>query len=92
MTLEEARKRVAESKGARWRELTARHLLLHLELLQSASAAEIQAFTHYVKGEKWRGLYFHDRAMYLTLRRQAELHAAATRQSVGVTTVKNHPI
>lgn len=77
MTLKEARKRVAESKGARERELAARYLLLHLDRLEEATAGERDAFLKYVEAEEWRGLYGHDRGMYRLLRRQAELYSTS---------------
>lgn len=51
-------------KGARERELTARHLLLNPEQIATASVEDRQALSEYVADEEWKSLYGHDRRMY----------------------------
>jgi hypothetical protein len=58
--------------GARDRELTARHLLLHPDQVSSASAQDLQAMRDYIKDRGWTSLYGHDRRMYWLLRAGAE--------------------
>jgi hypothetical protein len=55
-------------RGARDRELTARHLLLHPEQVESASDEELQALREYIKDRGWSSMYGHDRRMYRLLR------------------------
>jgi hypothetical protein len=59
-------------RGARERELTARHLLLNPERIASASPAELEALKEYIHDRGWRSLYGHDRRMYRLLRAGAE--------------------
>jgi len=66
-------------RGARERELAARHLLLHPEAVASASKTEREALRAYVKDSGWRSLYFHDRRMYHLLRTGAKLLGTETR-------------
>ena len=75
LTLEEARKRVDEALaglGARWREVTARQLLLHPVAVPRATAEELEALQAYIDRRGWRSLYGHDRRMYRILRARAE--------------------
>ena len=50
--------------GARHRELTARHLLLHPEMANKASEEDLAALKEYISDRGWRSLYHHDRRMY----------------------------
>lgn len=59
-------------RGARERELAARHFLLHPDRIASASAAELEALREYIHARNWRSLYGHDRRMYRLLRAGAE--------------------
>jgi hypothetical protein len=59
-------------RGARDRELTARHLLLHPDKVASASPEAMAALRAYVQERGWRSMYNHDRRMYLLLRAGAE--------------------
>jgi hypothetical protein len=59
-------------RGARERELTARHFLLHPERITSASPEDLEALREYIHDRGWRSLYGHDRRMYLLLRAGAE--------------------
>ena len=59
-------------KGARAREMKARHLLLHQDLIPGASEADRAALREYVHDGTWRSLYGHDRAMYRLLRAAVE--------------------
>jgi hypothetical protein len=59
-------------RGARARELTARHLLLHPNQVASASAEDLAALRDYVVEEGWRSLYGHDRRMYKLLKAGAQ--------------------
>jgi len=59
-------------RGARERELTARHLLLHPDKVASALPEELAALREYVKDGGWKSLYSHDRRMYRLLREGAE--------------------
>jgi hypothetical protein len=59
-------------KGARERELTARHLLLNLENIATASVEDRQALAEYLADEEWKSLYGHDRRMYYLLRAGVE--------------------
>ena len=72
-------------RGARSRDLAARHLLLHPDQVGSASAAELEALREYIKDCGWRSLYGHDRRMYRLLRAGAEKlqSLAASKVSVG---------
>jgi hypothetical protein len=58
-------------KGARERDLMARHLLLHPELIRKAPKAACEALADYLLNRRWRSLYNHDRRMYLMLRQGA---------------------
>jgi hypothetical protein len=59
-------------RGARARELAARHLLLHPDQVATASAEELSALREYLQEQGWRSLYGHDRRMYRLLRAGAE--------------------
>lgn len=59
-------------KGARAREMKARHLLLHQDLIPGSSEADLAALREYVQDGTWRSLYGHDRPMYLLLRAAVE--------------------
>lgn len=59
-------------KGARERELAARHLLLHPHKFPTASLEEHQALAEYLADQEWRSLYGHDRRMYYLLRAGVE--------------------
>jgi hypothetical protein len=59
-------------RGARARELTARHLLLHPEQFKSASPEDLAALRNYIAEVGWRSLYGHDRRMYKLLKAGAE--------------------
>jgi hypothetical protein len=75
LTFEEAKRRVDEAlsgRGARWREVTARQLLLHPDDAASATSEELEALQAYVKRKGWRSLYGHDRRMYRILRSRAK--------------------
>ena len=76
LTPAEFRKRI---HGARERELTARHLLLHLGKLSEARPEDLSALDEYVKRAGWRSLYGHDRRMYRMLRAGAERYLAGGR-------------
>jgi hypothetical protein len=76
LTPAEFRKRI---RGARERELTARHLLLHLDKLSEARPEDLSALDEYVKRGGWRSLYGHDRRMYRMLRAGAERYLAGRR-------------
>jgi hypothetical protein len=69
--------------GARRRELAARHLLLHLEQVATASVEDRQAFEEYVAERQWKSLYGHDRRMYRLLRAGAEKWAALNKSTSG---------
>ena len=58
--------------GARHRDLTARHLLLHPEMVSKASAEDLAALNEYIRERRWKSLYHHDRRMYRFLRGGAE--------------------
>lgn len=62
-------------KGARQRELVARHLLFHPENISKASQEDRMALEEYVKHRGWSSLYNHDRRMYRLLRLAAEKYA-----------------
>jgi hypothetical protein len=66
-------------RGARERELMARHLLLHLDELSEARPEDLSALDEYVKRGGWRSLYGHDRRMYRMLRAGAERYLAGKR-------------
>src|SRR5258708_6938998 len=72
LSLEAARQIVARSHGARERELTARHLLLHPENISKATDAERSALDDYVRRAAWRSLWHHDKRMYRLLREAGE--------------------
>lgn len=55
-------------RGARRRELEARHLLLHPEEVRNATAESLASLEEYVQAQGWRSLYHHDRAMYRLLK------------------------
>jgi hypothetical protein len=55
-------------KGARERDLMARHLLIHPEQIPKAFKAAREALADYLLNRRWRSLYNHDRRMYLLLR------------------------
>lgn len=55
-------------RGARDRELTARHLLLHIEKVASASPEDLEALRNYITDREWGSLYGHDRRMYRLLK------------------------
>jgi hypothetical protein len=59
-------------RGARDRELTARHLLLHPDQVESATPEDLHALREYIKDRGWASLYGHDRRMYRLLRAGAE--------------------
>jgi hypothetical protein len=59
-------------RGARERELTARHFLLNPARVSSASPAELEALKEYIHDRGWRSLYGHDRRMYHLLKAGAE--------------------
>ena len=44
-------------EGARNRELTARHLLLHRNEIETASEADLAALREYIEDHGWRSLY-----------------------------------
>jgi hypothetical protein len=67
-------------KGARERELTARHLLIHQELIPHAGRSEMKALQEYMERRGWRSLWGHDNRMYRILREAAERYAAASKQ------------
>lgn len=54
--------------GARERELTARHLLLHQEQIPTASVADRAALDEFVKFRQWESLRGHDDRMYRILK------------------------
>lgn len=56
-------------RGARQRELTARHLLLHLDEVPKATPEGRAALDEYVDRAGRRSLYGHERRMYRILRR-----------------------
>jgi len=69
-------------RGARDRELTARHLLLHPEQVASASPEDLAALRNYIAEKGWSSLYGHDRRMYKLLRAGAEnLHIQEAMQA-----------
>jgi hypothetical protein len=72
LTLAEAARVVSQIQGARQRDLTARHLLLHPELVKTAPAADRAALGEYIDRKGWRSLYGHDRGMYRLLRAGVE--------------------
>ena len=59
-------------KGARERELAARHLLLHPHKVPTASSEDRQALAEYLADQEWKSLYGHDRRMYYLLRAGVE--------------------
>lgn len=67
--------------GARQRELTARHLLLHPELVKTSPAEDLAALREYIGRKGWRSLYGHDRRMYRLLRAGVEPCLANLRDS-----------
>src|SRR4051812_19035200 len=72
LTRTDAEQVVRRMDGARQRELTARHLLLHPELIAKASASDLAALREYISRKGWRSLYGHDRRMYRLLRAGVE--------------------
>jgi hypothetical protein len=64
-------------KGARHRELTARHLLLHPETIATAASEDRQALEEYLSDQTWKSLYGHDRRMYYLLRAGVEKYKSA---------------
>ena len=56
-------------KGARERELAARHLLLHPHKFPTASLEDRQALAEYLADQEWRSLYGHDRRVCITFLR-----------------------
>jgi hypothetical protein len=58
-------------RGARDRDLMARHLLIHPEQVPKASKAAREALEDYLINRRWQSLYNHDRRMYLILREGA---------------------
>lgn len=66
---EQARERLLSVvRGARDRDLAARHLLLHPEDIAGASVHDLWALKDYLACETWKGLCGHDRPMYRLLR------------------------
>ncbi len=59
-------------KGARARDLMARHLLLHQDQVETATAEALDALKSYIQERGWRSLYGHDRRMYHLLKQAAE--------------------
>jgi hypothetical protein len=72
ISLQFVRRQVARSRGARCRELAARYLLLHQDQLGEASRKDLNALAEYVREQRWKSLYGHDRPMYKLLRAGAE--------------------
>ena len=68
LTMEQAKINVAQSAGARQRELNARFLLLHLDQLSQASLEDLAALSEYVREGTWKSLRGRDRRLYLLLR------------------------
>lgn len=58
--------------GARARDLTARHLLLHPEEVAKASPEQLATLREYIKDGGWKSLYNHDRRMWKLLRAGAQ--------------------
>ena len=83
LTIEEARWRVAESIGARRREMVARHFLLNLTELSGATVDKLAALNEYVVKETWKTLYGHDRRMYRILRAGVDRYETLTRVTGG---------
>src|SRR5665213_2936829 len=67
-TTEQAKINLAQSAGARQRELKARFLLLHLDQLSQASLEDLAALSEYVREGTWKSLRDRDRRLYLLLR------------------------
>ena len=80
---------LASIAGARQRELTARHLLLHPELVATASAADRAALREYIDRKGWRSLYGHDRRMYRLLRAGVEPCLALLPSTAGERMIKS---
>ncbi len=68
LTMEQAKINLAQSAGARQRELNARFLLLHLDQLSEASQEDLAALSEYVWEGTWKSLRGRDRRLYLLLR------------------------
>lgn len=58
--------------GARERDLTARHLLLHPGDVAKASPEQLVVLREYIKDGGWKSLYNHDRRMWRLLRAGAQ--------------------
>lgn len=71
-------------RGARDRELTARHLILHPDKVALASPEELAALREYIAEKGWRSMYNHDRRMYLLLRAGVEKLRNVLRHKVGL--------
>ena len=68
LTMEQAKINLAQSAGARQRELNARFLLLHLDQLSQTSLEDLAALSEYVREGTWKSLRGRDRRLYLLLR------------------------
>jgi hypothetical protein len=75
-------------RGARERELIARHLLIHQEQIPKAKRSEIKALEEFVGRRGWRCLWGHDNRMYRILRDAAERFVSSKH---GISSVREGP-